>query len=36
MLVTGSGQVPEVIVTDPGMMWILSRSRFHSWCVRVT
>jgi hypothetical protein len=21
MLVTGFGQVPEVIVTDPGMMW---------------
>ena len=30
MLVTGSGHVPEVIVTDPGMMWILSRSRSHS------
>ena len=35
MLVTGSGQVPEVIVTDPGMMWIRSRSRSHSAWVRV-
>ena len=30
MLVTASGQTPEVIVTDPGMMWIFSGSRFHS------
>ena len=35
MLVAGSGQMPEVIVTDPGMMWILSGSRFQSSWVRV-
>ncbi len=35
MLVTGSGQTPEVIVTDPGMMWIFSGSRSHSSWVRV-
>ncbi len=26
MLVTGSGQTPEVIATDPGVMWIFSGS----------
>jgi DNA-binding NarL/FixJ family response regulator len=26
---------PDVIVTDPGMMWIRSGSRSHSSCVRV-
>ena len=25
-----SGQTPEVIATDPGVMWIFSGSRFHS------
>ena len=35
MLVAGSGQTPEVIATDPGVMWILSGSRSHSPCVRV-
>ena len=30
MLVTASGQTPEVIATDPGVMWIFSGSRFHS------
>jgi hypothetical protein len=35
MLVTGSGQTPEVIDTEPGVSWILSGSRFHSPCVRV-
>ena len=30
MLVAASGQTPEVIETDPGVMWILSGSRFHS------
>ena len=34
MLVTGSGQTPEVIATEPGVMWILSGSRCHSPCVR--
>jgi hypothetical protein len=29
MLVTSSGQAPEVIDTDPGVMWIFSGSRFH-------
>ena len=36
MLVTASGQTPEVIATDPGVMWIFSGSRSHSPCVRVT
>ena len=35
MLVTGSGQTPEVIDTDPGVRRILSGSRFHSPWVRV-
>ncbi len=35
MLVTASGQTPEVIATDPGVMWIFSGSRFHSPCGRV-
>ena len=30
MLVTGSGQTPEVIDTDPGVRRIFSGSRFHS------
>ena len=36
MLVTGSGHTPEVIETDPGVMWIFSGSRCHSPCGRVT
>ena len=35
MLVTASGQTPEVIATDPGVMWIFSGSRFHCPWVRV-
>jgi hypothetical protein len=30
MLVTASGQTPEVIATDPGWMWTFSGARFHS------
>jgi len=36
MLVTGSGQTPEVIAADPGVMWIIPGSSFHSLWVRVT
>jgi hypothetical protein len=35
MLVTSSGQTPEVIVTEPGWMRILSGSLFHSPWERV-
>ncbi|MEU4294816.1 hypothetical protein AB0E63_41895 [Kribbella sp. NPDC026596] len=35
MLVTGSGQTPEVIDTDPGVRRIRSGSRSHSAWVRV-
>ena len=36
MLVTGSGQTPDVIDTDPGVRRDLVRDpRFHSPCVRV-